>query len=896
MKMQGNALTSRHGKLSKLNPPPASEFDIARSAICEQVLASSAARVVFIHAPAGFGKTTTLRQLRERFRAAGLQSAWVTVDAADNDAGRFLNFLAAALEQIGILATTRQADDAAGLALGILDRIASHEVPFALFLDEMETLHNPAVLSLISQLIEQLPPGARLVLGSRQVPAIGLGRLRARGRLLEIEASQLRFSVAEATAFLVAQRKLALAPEQVSQLHGRTEGWAAALWLASLALAQREDSARFIAGFSGSHAAIAQYLAEDVLSNQPEAIRLFLLETSALDEFSASLCDAVRGRDDSAAILAQLEGANLFLMPLDESVGEGRRYRYHSLFADFLKAQLAAQAPARQRAIRLAAAHWYLAAQRPVQAIGHALASGDFDFAFSLLGQHVESLLNRGRFALLVSWLDAVPVGELKRQPRLQLIHAWAITFIRGAPEALKLLEQLDTSQLSPALMAHLLALRPLLLGLMDRIHDSDEAIQQALLHCAAGDRFTQGILAISQATIIMMRGRYGEARQYADAARRSQGGSSSIINQQWSEWCEGSVDLIQGRLQQAIVRLKLASSLSSDAVSDGRLLVGIVLAEALYENDQCGEAERLLKVYVPLVKEVRMPDPLISAHVVLSRIAGDRGDGEQAMQLLAELEQVGHLGGLPRVVASARLERARRLLAQGDAQAAREELARANDPAVWQMVAEMSLVANDAETLAIGRLRWQLRSGQVADCIAELKAALEAAELAQRHRRALKLRVLYAEALQRDGQPRLAMRNLSKALRMAAGEGFVRSFIDEGPVIEGMLRQFLLSQGSEAEDAGGPMPSAHLERLMRASRSTEMTLPAAAAGVEPLTRKEQQVIELLAEGYSNEAMGEKLFIGETTVRTHLRSINLKLDARSRSQAVAIARRLGLIR
>ena len=132
-----------------------------------------------------------------------------------------------------------------------------------------------------------------------------------------------------------------------------------------------------------------------------------------------------------------------------------------------------------------------------------------------------------------------------------------------------------------------------------------------------------------------------------------------------------------------------------------------------------------------------------------------------------------------------------------------------------------------------------------------------------------------------------------SKALRFAASEGFVRTFVDEGPVVEGMLRQFFTAQGSEPD---GPIPLAHLERLMRASRSSDAAPPATPALVEPLTRKEQQVIELLAEGYSNDAMSEKLFISKTTVRTHLRSINIKLDARSRAQAVAIARRLGLIR
>lgn len=876
--------------LAKLNPPLASAFDVARSAICERVLAVPAARVVLVRAPAGFGKTTVMLQLRERLKAQGLKSSWLTVDEADNDVGRFLSFLSAALETIGVSPVMAPTDDAMGLALCILDGIASHEVPFVLFLDDLETLHNPAVFSFIAQVVEQLPPGAQLVLGSRQVPAIGLGKLRARGRLVEVEAVELRFSMAETSSFLLEQCGLKLAPEQVGQLQGSTEGWAAALWLASLALERREDAAQFIAGFSGSNAAVAQYLAEDVFAKQPEAIRRFLLDTCVLDGLSPALCDALRGASDSAAVLSQLEEANLFLIPLD-----GGSYRYHSLFAEFLRAQLARLDPARTAVLHQAAARWYLDEGRAIPALRHALASQDRALAVPLLLREAPGLMEEGRFALLLDCFDALPASVLEEQPALRLLQLWAVTFTRGATEAFRLLEPLEAAALGATERGQLMVMRPLLLGMMDRIDESYEALQQVTALQLPLDRFAQGILAISRATVLMMLGRYSEARQRADEARRSQEGAASIINQQWTEWSEGSVDLIQGRLQQAIVRLRLAAN-GVGTASSGTLLAGVVLAEALYESDQCEQAERLLRVYVPFTREQRMPDQLISAHIVLSRIVGDRGDQEQALALLTELEQIGNFAGLPRAVASARLERARRLLAQGDAAAAREQLARADVPAVWAMVSRMTLLANDAETLTVGRLRYRIRTGPAGETLGELKAELEAAEHAQRHRRALKLRLLYAEALQLDGQGNLAMRTLGKALRFAASEGFVRSFIDEGPVIEGMLRQFYNSRHGEPDDSAGPLPAAHLERLLRASGGGESAPRVATALLEPLTRKEQQVLELLGEGYSNEKMSEKLFISDATVRTHLRSINVKLDARSRAQAVAIARRLGLIR
>lgn len=880
----------RHTRAAKLNPPMAPAFEMPRPQLAERVTAVPGAKLVLVRAPAGFGKTTLMLQLRQRFREAGLLGAWLTVDEADNDLSRFLGFLAAALEQIGIVYRPECEGDIAATAVALLDRIASHEAPFALFVDDFEAIRNPAVLSWLSQIIDNIPPGSRVVLGSRQLPNLGLGRLRAKARMVEIEAAQLRFSMEETRSYLQQRRRLSLTPDQIQRLFRSTEGWATGLWLASMSLEQGGDAEDFIAGFSGATAQIADYLAEDVLARQSEPLRRFLLQTSVLGELTPALCDAVRGAEDSAALLAELEHAGLFLVQMDSG-----RHRYHALFADFLRGQLRRGAPEDFRQAHRAAAQWYVQEGRMVPAIQHAMQAEDYAQALQWLAREAESLMHERRFGLLVRWLEAVPATALRDYPQLQIVLAWALGFTRGPTEAMKLLKEVESESLDAPLRQGCLAIKPMLLGMLDRVDEVFETMRLNEGQSVAVDRFTRGILTISVANATMMDNRYAEARQYADEARRATTHSAAgFISQQLSEWVEASLDLVQGRLQQALVRLRTAAHLT-DAFASGNLLVGVVLAEALYENDQCEAAERLLKVYLPLTRLVALPDQLISAHVVLSRIADARGDQEAALQVLTELEQHGHVMALPRAVACARLERARRYLTQGDIPGAREELARAKDPAVWSMVARYTLLANDVETLELCRLRLQLRSGNAAAVLPELKRGLEAAEQAQRHRRALKYRILYAEALLKDAQPKLAMRMLERALKFAAAEGFIRSFLDEGPTVEAMLRQFFQSREGSSEAAELP-PSAHLEKLRRATDRFEALPLNQSALAEPLTPKEHTVLELLAQGHSNEEMAERLFISKTTVCTHLRSINVKLGTGSRMQAVATARRLGLVR
>jgi LuxR family maltose regulon positive regulatory protein len=372
--------------------------------------------------------------------------------------------------------------------------------------------------------------------------------------------------------------------------------------------------------------------------------------------------------------------------------------------------------------------------------------------------------------------------------------------------------------------------------------------------------------------------------------------GSASTLQIGLAGSINGAIDLIQGRLRQALAELRLAAGMSGDDLyqsGNRNVLSGVLLAEALYEAGDLARAESLLGLFLPLAQVLGLPDQLIAAHALMARIVEQQDDPDRTLDVLTQLELHGHSLGLQRVIASARVEKSAALLLRGDSSAAREQLERATDGMDWDQVSNRSFIANDKVTLQIGRLRWMLRSGEAADAIPLIKKEMATALGAERHRRALKLRILLAEAFEVDGQHKLAMRTLLKATEISAPEGFVSIYLEEGERVQEMLRGVHKNRQSELGTLADDALNTH---LLRITRSSAETLPAAPVGGEDvLTRKEVQILELLAQGFSNDAMAEKLFISESTVRTHLRSINTKLHASNRMHALAIARQRHLV-
>ncbi|RQO61085.1 helix-turn-helix transcriptional regulator [Variovorax sp. KBW07] len=874
---------------NKFHAPVPVAAQVTREALC-QAICQGEGQLVLVRAPAGFGKTTAMIQARERLQAQGVATVWLTLDNADNDASRFMSALTQAVTRLGLL----DAQDSFGS--DAVQALRHADEPFALFLDEFETVHETAAMGLVREIAEHLPRRGRLVIATRSLPSLGLARLRVRGRLTEIDADQLRFSLEDTNAFFGLRQTYALSADQLFRLHKKTEGWIAALWLASMALHRHGDTADFISRFSGSDRSVADYLAEEVLARQPEATRQFLLRTSLLRHLEPSVCAALIPRTDCALLLEQLDADHLFLTPV---AGEQRTWRYHSLFADYLRAQLEREHPDDVARLHLAASGWYESQGRPVPAIDHAIEGGDHPHAMELLDANVEHFLSQGRMRLLARWFAALPPEPLKEYPRLQMSAVWAASFTNGPDAAMELLERCGASRSDDAqLRANAAGVRPILLAMQDRGEDALAAGREALRLLPSGNHFADGTLLNAMAQITAEAGQSREAQQLLDAARREQG--DGWFNRMYSESIEGLLDLQQGRLRQATARFRLAvdsTHAGSYQHTHGNGWPGVLYTSVVYEANDLDQADHLLNVYLPMARDVGLPDHMIMSYAMRSRIAFVNGDVDAASLALTELEYLGNQRKLPRVVAAAKMERARLLQLQGHGTAAHDELVRADDPALWEREQRLRLLAHEVEYMALARLRWELAFGGATDALARIDAQVRHATAMQRHRRLLALRLLRARALQRAGDLTAAVTQVGGALQFACQEGYMRLVLDEGPAVGQLVRRYqTLHESSRTRD---PLMSDYLQRLLRAfgplPPEAEPAPDLPSGSLEPLTRKELRVLALLVEGYSNNAMAEKLYVSDSTVRTHLRNINIKLGAQSRTQAVAIARRLRLV-
>lgn len=871
---------------TKLTPPAAAPHQLTRHPA--GLDAPTAARVVLVRAPAGFGKSTAMMQCHRALEARGQTVAWLTLDALDNDLSRFLHYLGEMMVQAGIVSAPPLSPVEA------VDAIAAHPSAFTFFMDELDTLRDASVLGLLRELIERLPRGGQLVVGCRGWPDLGLGRLRARGQLVEVGPAQLRFSLEETRVFL-RNRDAQLPEHALLTLHNRCEGWATGLWLASLALQRRRDTVALAESFSGSDQALAEYLAEDVLVHESPEVREFLLRTSVLKQLTVPICAALCPQADCAAMLEHLATHGVFLTRIGDAPPT---WRYHSLFASFLHGQLAQQPGPQVRELHGAASRAYEAEGRPVPAIDHAILAQDHVRAIALLEMHAESFVSQGRLRLLDRWFQAVIPATLQGYERLTHLSLWAACFTRGPIETLAQMGCVDARP-AEGEPAQYLALRAMLLALQDRYADAYAVGRQALAALPSELPFADSALLNLMANISSVLGLSTESRTRLDMARSRFG--ASPFNRMYAESLEGMLDLFEGRMRQATARFRIAVESTHQATfnqSHGNAWAGVLYAYAMYEANRLEKADHLLNIYLPMARDVGLPDHMILGHALRTRLAFAAGDVDSALHTLTELEHLGHLRHLPRVVAAAHLERARIFMQQGNSRAAQNELRRASaiPPCDGGAQDGYRLLAQDLEYPALAQLRWNACFGDALAAAGEAALLATGAERAGRYRRALKLRLIQAMAEHRAGRPATAL--LEPLLQAACREGFVRLVLDEAPWITPLLAAYLVAEQGGGHEGSDPIYAEYLRQLqasahiaLDADSAQEMPAPP----VEPLTRKELHVLQLLAEGYSNNAIAEKMVVADTTVRTHLRHINAKLGASSRTQAVALARRLRLI-
>ncbi|MGQ7819296.1 LuxR C-terminal-related transcriptional regulator [Metapseudomonas furukawaii] len=872
----------------KYLPPALGPSHLPRGRLLQQLESSGAARLVLIRAAAGFGKTTLLRQLHDHRLAQRKTTLWVTLDGADNELRRFVATIGACLRPLGLAS-----GDMPSEPQDLLDLLAEVREPFALLLDEFEAIHNLEVLGLVQQMLSLLPSGCLLVMASRAVPGIGLGRIRARGQLLEIRPADLRFTREEATCFLCEKRQLPLSEVDVQALHRRTDGWITGLYLASLSLAGRDDHAAFIASFSGSHLELAEYLAEDVLARQSPECREFLLLSSIPGQFSPELCNALTGREDSLAMIEELDRANLFLVRID---APQPWFRYHPLFASFLRGALERQDPVRFAQLHEVAARWFFDAGQPIAAIEHLFHAGQDDEAAIGIDRHLDTLLGIGRTRLLLRWIDRLPERTLERYPAVIQAHALLLALSGRLKDAARVAEHLAL-QAGQAYAALPDAVRCLHLGVTDQVEECYQLGLVVLSRIPVTETHLYTTVSHSVISALLSSGRYAEAGQLMSVAtqrdpRIDQGfiGYSLNIN-------EAILDLIQGRLDSAFARFSSMRGAPRhnrfDKPHDTLLVLDALLALTYYERGALDESARLVTRCLPFVKQVSSPDLQIVCHVLSARLALHHGDRHGWLRHLTDLQQLGEQCGSQRMRCAAWLERARVATLDQQLENASQAVRNAEQLADWARP-NFSKFSTDAETPLIARQRLRIAQGDHAGAVRELRAALDAALHWRHQRRALKLRLLLATALDGLGRSQEAFEELERALPLASAEGFVSTFMEEGERLAGLCQRWTSQHRSDCRELS--IDTALLDALQK--RWAVMSPSPEPAGSDeairhPLTSREFQVLRLLADGHRNKVIAAKIFLSECTVKSHLQKIYAKLEVGGRTEALALARTQG---
>jgi LuxR family maltose regulon positive regulatory protein len=420
---------------TKLFPPPPRANQVNRQDLLAKIALARQRGVActLVSAPAGFGKTTLVADYA---RATGLPFAWLALDEGDNALLRFWRYIDTALAGIDsrIGETMRpalydsQAPDTQQIVTGLINDMIGVDKECILVIDDYHVIANQAVHQGITFLTNHAPPLLHLIIVTRADPPLPISRLRAQGQLMELRVADLRFTRAEAAAYLNHSMNLDLPEADVAALEARTEGWIVGLQLAALSMQERADRSRFIQSFTGSHHYVLEYLMDEVLSRQPEPLQRFLLETSILPRMCAALCDAVTERADSADILSGLYRRNLFLTPLD---GERSWFRYHHLFAELLMGILKRTHAGVLPGLHRRAALWFQDNGLVADALRHAFAIPDYAYASRLVLDNWRNIYHQGRLNTAVAWLDSLPPDFVRQSPPLGVAYCWTL-FVRG--------------------------------------------------------------------------------------------------------------------------------------------------------------------------------------------------------------------------------------------------------------------------------------------------------------------------------------------------------------------------------------------------------------------------------------------------------------------------------
>ena len=902
---------------TKLHVPTLRRGLVARPRLLESVRRGADSRLTLVSAPVGFGKTTLLADWLHEDPGTDHHVAWLSLDASDNDPAAFWTYVVTAL-QGAVPGVGTGALDLIGLApfptelvlTTVINDLTAVSNDLWLVLDDFHLVDDPDIGRGMTFFIQHIPAHVHVLISTRADPDLPLARWRARGELVEIRAADLRFTPAETTDYLTATTGLRLSAGDVATLGERTEGWIAALQLAALSLHGHDDAGGFIGRFAGTDRYVVDYLVEEVLAHQSDAVRVFLLHSAILDRLTGPLCDAVvghgggSGSGSGSEMLRALERANLFLIALDD---QRTWFRYHHLFADLLRARLLAEQPDLVPLLHQRASRWYEAHDLIEEAVRHALAAREVDRAVYLIELAVPALRRHRQEAMLLGWLGELPDDAIGRSPVLSAFHGYMLMtagdlagFEARLDDADRALATASAGSARPwadtdelrTLPATIAVYRASLAQARGDVTSTAAHAHRALELAGPDDHLARGSAAGFLALVAWARGDVTSALATFTQAISSLHAAENLVDELSSTVVLADLWLAAGRpatARRVLERALQTAAEHGDAVMRATPDLHVGLGELDYERGDLDGAARHLASAAALGASATMTENRYRSFVLLARIASADGRADDAIAHLDQAEGAYRPGFFPDVRPVAAI-RARVRIAHG----------RLADAADWARERGADAVADtgylsEYDRLTMVRL-WvgQYRAAQDPDALAlalrALTASRTAAAAAARCGSLIEIQMLTALAHDARGSRAQALECLDDACSLVPEpDAYARLFLDEGAPMTELLRATDLPE--HVRD--------HAHRLLglgaaSASSATDAgrTSP---SPTEQLSERELQVLRMLASELTGPQIARELFVTINTLRSHTKRIFTKLGVTTRWAAVRRARDAGLL-
>jgi LuxR family transcriptional regulator, maltose regulon positive regulatory protein len=871
-------------------PPIPAEF-VARPQLLEKLDEAFSHRLTLVSAPAGAGKTTLVSAWVKTAQKTGAIFGWLSLDEADIDPGRFLEYLVACLEEGGLVMNTTmpfpesgEKAQVTGILVNLIQGLVNFQREVILILDDYHLIQGKEVNAALEFLLNHAPPRLHLVLLTRSDPPFQLARLRASGQLVELRMDLLRFSTQEAAAFLKIATGVRLAESDVVALNERTEGWVSGLQMAAISLRGSTDASTFVEAFTGSHRFVFDYLVEQVLSRQTVEIQEFLLYTSVLERLSAPLCDAVAGTGGAAQdLLDTLERDNLFLTPLDD---ERSWYIYHRLFADLLKQVLEHTHPGMSEVLHRRACNWYAEHGWVTEALHHALAADDMEMVARLVSSNVLALVEYAELTPILLQIDAVPRERRTTLPWLQVAYAWGLAYAGKMGRASAALRQVEIlmgdlpKEESARMMGHVAAVRAYA-AWMDGNQPEAIALAEEAAHWLPSNEIA--IRSLNLTTL-------GNALNQYEADPRS----TPVLEQAM---------VLARQAGQSHVFMLAATAMAYACVILGRFHRAF---------EVCQEALELAEVYQQ--SKARKLTAAASSYAMLSRVWLEWGEIQEATKFAVKGLALSEMWGQSDTIMVCLLYLAYAQAMGNDTESALQVLQRARNIAqnispwhTWNVdFVELEIYLDtgllDAAESHLETLRQkpgepQVHVATLARLLVKRNRPSEALSLlehalpeAVQHPTYDTARLYAYQALayfQNKNIP-FALDSLKQALDITEPENRISTFLREGEMMERLLQIALPKQ----------LHPGFIRRLLAAfmSRGKLKSFPVAETLIEPLSEREMEVLQHLNGPLSTPEIAVQLIVSVNTVRTHTKNIYSKLGVHGRSAAVRRARELSLIK